>query len=81
MSRHIDNTLVGQNYAYLVSKYTILIYDNVTHSINQIYRVNALTDYVDIGTIKTVFDLLDCWNFICTVYMNDICSLRGVDNW
>ena len=37
------------------------------HSIKQIYRINALTDYVDICTIKTVFDLLDCRDSIWTV--------------
>ena len=37
------------------------------HSIKQIYRINALTDYVDICTNKTVFDLLDCRDSICTV--------------
>ena len=38
------NTLVGQNYAYLVDKYNIYIY--VMHNIKQIYLINALTDYI-----------------------------------
>ena len=46
---------------------SISVYDKVTQSINQIYYINALTDYVDICTIKTVFDLLDCRDSICTV--------------
>jgi hypothetical protein len=67
MSLFDANTLIGQNYAYLVYKYNISIYDNVMHNIKHIYHVNALTDYVDICTIKTVFDLLDCRDSICTV--------------
>ena len=74
-------TLVGQNYAYLVNKYNISIYDNVTHSINQIYRMNAFTDYVVICTVKTVFDLLDCRDSICTVdgftMIEAICTLES----
>ena len=62
-----SNCIYYWHNAYLVYKYNISIYDNVMHNIKQIYCVNALTNYVDICTIKTVFDLLDCRDSICTV--------------
>jgi len=56
---HAHSTM-GLNYSYLLHKYDICIYSDLTCNIHQIRHANELTDVCRIAIINNVKTLIDC---------------------